>query len=723
MRKQLLLLKSLLVAALLGAGTSAWGELTKKTLYSQNFNSEESVPTEWTQSSGTLSLATDGANKFLREAYSGTGSRPAWYTGSAIRDAIGTYTTYTLEFDCCIKEGTYTNNYTQGVYVLGTTLGNSWGNPTAPLIGVRKSNNESTYTIYANSAATEETVDLTTGTWYHYVCAYDESTKEITFSILSQDQTSTIYTAKAFDYDYTGANGKFKSIMFVAGRGGTTPGQGTTELDNIVLSTMVDEEVVGDPTIGAPVYAGANRTVTITGGTSSKSNTVTTYYTIDGTDPSALNNEGSFTTSTKDVTITSNCTVKAITISSTAVESNIVNKAVTVGKLTLNAPTITMTALTENTGVYNPTYSFASDQSDILGTPTATITYSLNSGAATAGTSYTATTAGTLTVTASAEGYTSAQSEVTVKAGFILTNEIDVADIYGGYSNYSNEWPSGLDYEMIPDVTFSPINNTQGCTYRTTHGSTVFNTLYARNKAYTATCANMTENKIVVFADNNSNAYKPATNVSNTVSISKDGDIKYYKLYVQPTLTQSITVSAAEWKTLVSPYSLNFSSIEGLKAYIVTGGANGVLTKKQVTKVPAGTAVLLNGSATTYNVPVIAKSAATDDVSGNKLVGVVTNKEIAAETGYVLMNDENHLAFYKNQNAFTVGANTAYLPANFTGSGARSFFSLFNAETTGIEDAVKSKEIKDKIFYNLSGQRVKKATKGLYIVNGKKYVK
>ena len=191
-----------------------------------------------------------------------------------------------------------------------------------------------------------------------------------------------------------------------------------------------------------------------------------------------------------------------------------------------------------------------------------------------------------------------------------------------------------------------------------------------------------------------------------------------------PAVIKNIT--SAGWATYCSPYALDFSSdITNLDdAFIVTGGANGVLAKTSVKggTVPANTGLLLKGSEGTVTIPVVASSET--NVSANKLIGKTAEYNLAADGGYVLMNDETYgLAFYKNENDFTVGANTAYLPANFTVSGARSFFSLFNAETTGIEDAVKSKEIKDKIFYNLSGQRVKKATKGLYIVNGKKYVK
>jgi hypothetical protein len=99
---------------------------------------------------------------------------------------------------------------------------------------------------------------------------------------------------------------------------------------------------------------------------------------------------------------------------------------------------------------------------------------------------------------------------------------------------------------------------------------------------------------------------------------------------------------------------------------------------------------------------------------------------IDANTGYVLMNDAtNRLGFYKNSNAFTVGANTAYLPANFAGSSEARFFSLFDDDATGISDATRlndNEKMTNDNCFDLQGRRVAQPQKGLYIVNGKKVV-
>ena len=187
----------------------------------------------------------------------------------------------------------------------------------------------------------------------------------------------------------------------------------------------------------------------------------------------------------------------------------------------------------------------------------------------------------------------------------------------------------------------------------------------------------------------------------------------------------SKTITAAGWATYCSPYALDLEHATGLTdAYIVTGGDGSVLAKTSVKggTVPANTGLLLKGDAGTATIPVVASSST--EVSANKLVGKTESYVLAANGGYVLMNDAtNGLGFYKNNKAFTVGANTAYLPAGFDSTGAPVFYLFDNiGGTTGI-DAVQGSEFTvNGEYYNVAGQRVAQPTKGLYIVNGKKVV-
>jgi hypothetical protein len=193
------------------------------------------------------------------------------------------------------------------------------------------------------------------------------------------------------------------------------------------------------------------------------------------------------------------------------------------------------------------------------------------------------------------------------------------------------------------------------------------------------------------------------------------------ELYAKNASVATKLISAAGWATYCSPYALDFTkSIDNLEgAYFVTGAeGDDYLTLELVSgTVPAGTGLLLEstteGTEVTVNIPVAASSIT--DVSANKLVGVTANTTIDPYEGYVLMA-EPKVAFYWNENAFTVGANTAYLPADFAGKAPAAF--QFITEVTGISEV--NAEAASGEIYNLAGQRVSKLQKGLYILNGKK---
>ncbi len=186
-----------------------------------------------------------------------------------------------------------------------------------------------------------------------------------------------------------------------------------------------------------------------------------------------------------------------------------------------------------------------------------------------------------------------------------------------------------------------------------------------------------------------------------------------FHLYVA---TVSKTITSAGWATFCSPYALDLEHATGLTdAYIVTGGNAGVLTKTSVKggTVPANTGLLLKGDAGTVTIPVVASSST--NVEANKLVGVNAATEIAANAGYVLMGSPS-LGFYQNTNAFTVGANTAYLPSNFDGSGARDFFRLED-DFTGI-NAIEAAEAKAE---GLKDGKYLIGNKVVLVKNGVKY--
>ena len=210
-------------------------------------------------------------------------------------------------------------------------------------------------------------------------------------------------------------------------------------------------------------------------------------------------------------------------------------------------------------------------------------------------------------------------------------------------------------------------------------------------------------------------------------------EVSKLKVYISPdanwlaVLESAVkkNITSAGWATYCSSNALDFTNdIDNLSnVYIVTSAKGGGwlnLTSVKGGTVPANTGLLIKGTEGTTVIPVAANGAT--DVSANKLEGVLTNTEIAAEAGYVLMNDAtNGIGFYKNASTFTVGANTAYLPANFDGSSvaSRPFFS-FGDDATGINEVEGAKNNTEGAIFDMMGRKVAQPTRGLYIVNGKK---
>ena len=189
-------------------------------------------------------------------------------------------------------------------------------------------------------------------------------------------------------------------------------------------------------------------------------------------------------------------------------------------------------------------------------------------------------------------------------------------------------------------------------------------------------------------------------------------------LYIQKIITEVTPSSnATGFLTFASDYALDFSATE-TKAYIATAVADSKVQLTQVTKVPAGTGLILErANESTEAIPVLSGDA--DDVSANKLA---RGTGAAVDAGYVLVNrtGEAQFAGIGDTDKPVVAKDQAYL--NIAAEAPYLQFVFAGAETTGINDVRgKMADVRGEV-YNLNGQRVAKPTKGLYIVNGKKVI-
>ncbi len=189
--------------------------------------------------------------------------------------------------------------------------------------------------------------------------------------------------------------------------------------------------------------------------------------------------------------------------------------------------------------------------------------------------------------------------------------------------------------------------------------------------------------------------------------------------------THTLTVSAAKYSTLYLGYAVALP--EGVKAYVVEGINNetGYATLAAVEGVlPANTGFILQAEQDSYTFerPTVGEGRAT--IASNMLKGTVeaTDIEVGTATPYVLGLDANSVVgLYQakvTDGKFLNNANKAYLLLD-TAQSSNTYGYRFDGEnTTGIETIETSAQ--DNVIYDLTGRRVEKAVKGLYIVNGKK---
>lgn len=191
--------------------------------------------------------------------------------------------------------------------------------------------------------------------------------------------------------------------------------------------------------------------------------------------------------------------------------------------------------------------------------------------------------------------------------------------------------------------------------------------------------------------------------------------------YISASTTESVTVTDAGYATYVSTLPLNYTSTD-IKAYTAKATA-GKVVLTQINKVPANTPVVLykEGGAT-EDIPV---AASTDTPAASDLVAGTGAAVATAEgdyTNYILNVGTKGIGFYR-ANSQTVEANRAYMHVSNSETGSMSRMAIvFDNQTTGIAN-LKAAADGDDAIYNLNGQRIEKATKGVYIIDGKKMIR
>lgn len=690
-----LLFKTILLAAVMGVGTSAWGQTT--TL--------------------TYDFATWATNGYT-SGYSSTyrvdaGYKPYYFTD--IKNGDETI----MKLNCRF---------------LGTFNGNNWQFSNGALKAVKGSPD-----FCISQLAIGDKITITFTGSLTFAASKGSSVTGATIYKESDGTQTALSDGAALE---SGVTYVVKTIehatlmMTGAYNGGSDP----TLISSVVIVPGTDETVSSNPTITLVGVNGTKRTVRIQSGLTGKwYSPMTTYYTTDGSEPTTSTPTKFTGYGYTDVVIESTSTIKALSIATTNSDVTCsVSSEIEAGvAVQLATPTITRTSATSVT--------ITSDQSGVTGSPTATIHYTYGDESDTFEGSkvLTITEDATITAYATATGYTNSDAATPLAVApyplielenasriTYTSGDLDTDQPYIGHQ--TTYYPLVLDGNQWGNIVyFQPKDSSKGG-WNFRGDNTWYN-----NSAGSAYCwillkgLHQGDLVIVSILEGAAATYNATYSAKHSYSgnhayiANADGDVELRFARTSSKGNNIFsgvsaysgkvfgTIASSGYSSLASSYGLDFANATGLSnAFVVTNITKDAVMLSSVDELPANSGVILKGTGgAAYSIPV--KADASFDGT-NKLHAAVTAYDCAANEVYILQSGLFHLVTA----ASTVPAGKAYLLASDVPNEARSLMFAFDDETTGI-DAVSSNWLNGD-FYNLQGQRVDSPKKGLYIVNGRK---
>lgn len=250
---------------------------------------------------------------------------------------------------------------------------------------------------------------------------------------------------------------------------------------------------------------------------------------------------------------------------------------------------------------------------------------------------------------------------------------------------------------------------------------------------------NITKNNAVLstyalqFNDVHNNYLSDWTGVSTNGLNDDNAAWKFEPVTVVP-----VAVTAAGYATFFSPVAVTLP--EGVEAYVATATTSNAVGLSIISNkvIPANTGVILVAKPGTYELTV---SGEAEEELTSVLKGTVAATYITDES-YILAQKNGVVGMYKalfnistdqtndgeegveddTYEAFLNNGFKAYLPKP-TGSEARFFVFSFGGETGIVETENGNVNTDNVEIYDLSGRRIVKAQKGIFIVNGKKVIR
>lgn len=181
----------------------------------------------------------------------------------------------------------------------------------------------------------------------------------------------------------------------------------------------------------------------------------------------------------------------------------------------------------------------------------------------------------------------------------------------------------------------------------------------------------------------------------------------------------SFTTSVKGYKTLVLPFEADVP--EGFTAAEAASVYGSEINLEDVTAISTNSPVIVQGEGALELTAANAAVAATDDATLTSGVLCGTYKAVTAPLGsYVLQKQGDLTGFYHVEEEINVGAFRAWLDA--PASSIKAFYLGDGATSINEELRMENEELEGTV-YNLAGQRMSKAQKGINIINNKKVIK
>ena len=174
------------------------------------------------------------------------------------------------------------------------------------------------------------------------------------------------------------------------------------------------------------------------------------------------------------------------------------------------------------------------------------------------------------------------------------------------------------------------------------------------------------------------------------------------------------------YSTYCPETDLDFSNVEDVKAYSVKVNGKAITLNEINGKVKAGEGILIanTGKVASVTVPV---TTGAESIADNDLKGVtadMTASQLVDNNAYILV-DDNTFQKVGDSTIGTLKKGKAYLQVN-NASAAKQMFIVNPTAVNGVKEQTENAAA---VIYNAQGMQVKTPVKGLYIVNGKKYIK